>query len=176
MGAESMIVTVVLIVLGVLLLLGLILATASVRILREYERSVIFRLGRLLDQKGATPIKARPRAVMASMRSYQCSSLPQAYRPPGPAPSGDSQPGTGGLHQRLAATCSLTDHARSIRQVVAEPVGPRDVALAHFGEAPHRAGGTSERAWGDFDGMQYSNVSPRRIMLARKPEWPRACA
>ena len=43
-----MIVTILLIVLGALLLLGLILATASVRVLREYERGVVFRVGRLL--------------------------------------------------------------------------------------------------------------------------------
>ena len=47
-----MIVTILIGVLVVLLLLGLILASASVRILREYERGVVFRLGRLLAVKG----------------------------------------------------------------------------------------------------------------------------
>src|SRR6476620_8681797 len=36
----------------VLLILGLIVLPQAVRILREYERGVIFRLGKLLDAKG----------------------------------------------------------------------------------------------------------------------------
>ena len=38
-------------ILAVLVILGLILATA-IRILKEYERGVIFRLGRLIGEKG----------------------------------------------------------------------------------------------------------------------------
>jgi regulator of protease activity HflC (stomatin/prohibitin superfamily) len=41
-----------LIVVGVLLLLLLVLATSSVKIAKEYERGVVFRLGRLSDLKG----------------------------------------------------------------------------------------------------------------------------
>ena len=40
--------TVVLVVLAVLLALALSLASASVRVLREYERGVVFRFGRLM--------------------------------------------------------------------------------------------------------------------------------
>ena len=40
------------IVLGALLLLALILAYSSIRIAREYERGVVFRLGRLINLKG----------------------------------------------------------------------------------------------------------------------------
>ena len=36
----------------VILAVGFALAAASVRILREYERGVVFRLGRLIDTKG----------------------------------------------------------------------------------------------------------------------------
>jgi regulator of protease activity HflC (stomatin/prohibitin superfamily) len=43
---------VLLAIIGVFVLLLLILIAASVRILREYERGVIFRLGRLIAQKG----------------------------------------------------------------------------------------------------------------------------
>jgi regulator of protease activity HflC (stomatin/prohibitin superfamily) len=43
---------VLLAILGVFVLFLLILIAASVRILREYERGVIFRLGRLIAQKG----------------------------------------------------------------------------------------------------------------------------
>jgi regulator of protease activity HflC (stomatin/prohibitin superfamily) len=80
MGAESMIVTVVLVVLGVLLLLGLILAAASVRVLREYERGVIFRLGRLLDQKGPGVVLLIPfldRMVRVSLRTVTQQIPPQ---------------------------------------------------------------------------------------------------
>jgi regulator of protease activity HflC (stomatin/prohibitin superfamily) len=44
--------TAVLVVLVVLLVLALSMAGASVRVLREYERGVVFRFGRLVAQKG----------------------------------------------------------------------------------------------------------------------------
>jgi regulator of protease activity HflC (stomatin/prohibitin superfamily) len=40
------------IVLGIVLVLVLVLAYSSIRIAREYERGVVFRLGRLIDLKG----------------------------------------------------------------------------------------------------------------------------
>src|SRR3954465_15993589 len=43
---------VALVVIGILAVILLILLASSVRILREYERGVIFRLGRLIAQKG----------------------------------------------------------------------------------------------------------------------------
>jgi regulator of protease activity HflC (stomatin/prohibitin superfamily) len=43
---------VALIVIAVLLLLLLVLATSSIKIAKEYERGVVFRLGRLIDLKG----------------------------------------------------------------------------------------------------------------------------
>ncbi len=43
---------VVLIVLVVVAVAAIALAAASVRVLREYERGVVFRLGRVIDQKG----------------------------------------------------------------------------------------------------------------------------
>jgi regulator of protease activity HflC (stomatin/prohibitin superfamily) len=45
-------VTAVLVALVVLVGLLAALAAASVRVLREYERAVVFRLGRLVGQKG----------------------------------------------------------------------------------------------------------------------------
>ena len=39
-----------LVVVGVLAVLALILLAAAIRVLREYERGVIFRLGRLIAQ------------------------------------------------------------------------------------------------------------------------------
>jgi regulator of protease activity HflC (stomatin/prohibitin superfamily) len=47
-----MIVTDLLVLLGVIVLVVLILAALSVRVLREYERAVVFRLGRVLEQRG----------------------------------------------------------------------------------------------------------------------------
>lgn len=45
-------IAVILIVLAVVVVTALALAGASVRVLREYERAVVFRLGRIIDQKG----------------------------------------------------------------------------------------------------------------------------
>jgi regulator of protease activity HflC (stomatin/prohibitin superfamily) len=75
-----MIVTVLLIAIAALLLLGLILAAASVRILREYERAVVFRLGRLLDQKGPGVVLLIPfidRMVRVSLRTVTQQISPQ---------------------------------------------------------------------------------------------------
>ncbi len=60
--------------------LGLTLAAASVRILREYERGVIFRLGRLIDQKGPGLILLVPvidRMVRTSLRTITLNIPPQ---------------------------------------------------------------------------------------------------
>jgi regulator of protease activity HflC (stomatin/prohibitin superfamily) len=75
-----MIVTILVIVLAVLLLTGSILAAASVRILREYERGVIFRLGRLLEQKGPGVVLLIPfldRMVRVSLRTVTQQIPPQ---------------------------------------------------------------------------------------------------
>ena len=39
-------------VLGFLILIGLVLLISSIRIVQEYERGVIFRLGRVMGAKG----------------------------------------------------------------------------------------------------------------------------
>ena len=75
-----MIVNVLLIIIAVLVLLGLILAAASVRVLREYERAVVFRLGRLLDQKGPGVVLLIPfidRMVRVSLRTVTQQISPQ---------------------------------------------------------------------------------------------------
>jgi regulator of protease activity HflC (stomatin/prohibitin superfamily) len=75
-----MIVTIVVVVVVVLLLLGLTLAGASVRILREYERGVVFRLGRLLDQRGPGVVLLVPwvdRMVRVSLRTVTQQIPPQ---------------------------------------------------------------------------------------------------
>jgi len=75
-----MIVTDLLIAIAALLVLGLILAAASIRILREYERAVVFRLGRLLDQKGPGVVLLIPfidRMVRVSLRTVTQQISPQ---------------------------------------------------------------------------------------------------
>src|SRR5215210_8624434 len=64
----------------VLALLALILAGASIRILREYERGVVFRLGRLIDQKGPGLVYLLPfidRLVRVSLRTVTLGIPPQ---------------------------------------------------------------------------------------------------
>jgi regulator of protease activity HflC (stomatin/prohibitin superfamily) len=59
-------------VLGSLAFLGLVAAAASVRILREYERAVVFRLGRLVDKRGPGVVFLIPavdRMVRVSLRT-----------------------------------------------------------------------------------------------------------
>jgi regulator of protease activity HflC (stomatin/prohibitin superfamily) len=62
----------ILIVLVCLLLTGLVLAAASVRVLREYERGVVFRLGRVTRQRGPGLVLLVPgidRMVRVSLRT-----------------------------------------------------------------------------------------------------------
>jgi len=80
MGAGGVILTIVLAALAVGVLLGLIAASASVRVLREYERGVVFRLGRLTDQKGPGVILLIPfvdRLVRVSLRTVTQQIPPQ---------------------------------------------------------------------------------------------------
>jgi regulator of protease activity HflC (stomatin/prohibitin superfamily) len=72
--------TVVLVVIVVLAFLAMTAAAASVRILREYERGVVFRLGRLLPQKGPGVILLIPfvdRLVRVSLRTVTLQVPPQ---------------------------------------------------------------------------------------------------
>jgi regulator of protease activity HflC (stomatin/prohibitin superfamily) len=65
-------VTGILIVLAVVVAAVIALVSASVRVLREYERGVIFRLGRLIEQKGpglVLLIPAIDRMVRVSLRT-----------------------------------------------------------------------------------------------------------
>jgi regulator of protease activity HflC (stomatin/prohibitin superfamily) len=66
-------VTAVLVTLAVLAVLAVALAAASVRILREYERAVVFRLGRLIGAKGPGVVLLVPlidRMVRVSLRTH----------------------------------------------------------------------------------------------------------
>jgi hypothetical protein len=66
------VIAIVLIVLTVVAVAAIALAGASVRVLREYERGVVFRLGRVIDQKGpglVLLIPAVDRMVRVSLRT-----------------------------------------------------------------------------------------------------------
>ncbi len=70
----------VLIVILALLFIGLVLAANSVHILREYERAVVFRLGRLSDLKGPGVVLLAPfinRVVRVSLRTVTLQVPPQ---------------------------------------------------------------------------------------------------
>jgi regulator of protease activity HflC (stomatin/prohibitin superfamily) len=67
-----MIVTVIVVVLVVIAVLALAAASLSVRVLREYERGVVFRLGRLMDERGPGLVLLTPaidRMVRVSLRT-----------------------------------------------------------------------------------------------------------
>jgi regulator of protease activity HflC (stomatin/prohibitin superfamily) len=73
-------VTAIVIVLAILIVAALALAGASVRVLREYERAVVFRLGRLIDEKGpglVLLIPAVDRMVRVSLRTVTLRIPPQ---------------------------------------------------------------------------------------------------
>jgi SPFH domain/Band 7 family protein len=68
----GLVIAVLLIVLAVIAVTVLALAGASVRVLREYERAVIFRLGRVINQKGPGLVLLIPgvdRMVRVSLRT-----------------------------------------------------------------------------------------------------------
>jgi regulator of protease activity HflC (stomatin/prohibitin superfamily) len=79
MGAGTVI-TAIIVVVVVLALIGMAAAGASIRVLREYERGVIFRLGRLMDQRGPGLILLLPtidRMVRVSLRTITLTVPPQ---------------------------------------------------------------------------------------------------
>src|SRR5579885_2109993 len=70
----------IVIVVVVLALLALAGASMSVRVLREYERGVVFRLGRLMEQRGPGLILLVPtidRMVRISLRTVTLTVPPQ---------------------------------------------------------------------------------------------------
>ena len=69
-----------LVVIVVILAVGIALAAASVRVLREYERAVVFRLGRMIDVKGPGLVLLTPaidRMVRVSLRTVTLNVPPQ---------------------------------------------------------------------------------------------------
>ena len=73
-------VTAIVILLAILVVTALALAAASIRVLREYERAVVFRLGRVIDEKGpglVLLIPAVDRMVRVSLRTITLRIPPQ---------------------------------------------------------------------------------------------------
>jgi regulator of protease activity HflC (stomatin/prohibitin superfamily) len=73
-------VTAVLVIIGIVAFFAVIVAASAVRVLREYERGVIFRLGRLIAQKGPGLILLIPiidRMVRVDLRTVTLSIPPQ---------------------------------------------------------------------------------------------------
>jgi regulator of protease activity HflC (stomatin/prohibitin superfamily) len=69
-----------LVLLAILVLAAAALAAASVRVLREYERAVVFRLGRVIDEKGpglVLLIPAVDRMVRVTLRTITLRIPPQ---------------------------------------------------------------------------------------------------
>jgi regulator of protease activity HflC (stomatin/prohibitin superfamily) len=76
----GLVIAVVLIVLAVVVVAAVALAAASVRVLREYERAVVFRLGRVIDQKGPGLVLLIPgvdRMVRVGLRTITLRIPPQ---------------------------------------------------------------------------------------------------
>ncbi|MFZ0088131.1 MAG: slipin family protein [Solirubrobacteraceae bacterium] len=72
--------TVIIVVVAVLLAIGLTALASSVRVLREYERGIVFRLGRLMDQRGPGLLLLIPtidRMVRISLRTVTLTIPPQ---------------------------------------------------------------------------------------------------
>jgi regulator of protease activity HflC (stomatin/prohibitin superfamily) len=79
MGADPLIEAII-IILVVLAVLALTSASASIRVLREYERGVVFRLGRLMEQRGPGLVLLMPtidRMVRVSLRTITLTVPPQ---------------------------------------------------------------------------------------------------
>jgi regulator of protease activity HflC (stomatin/prohibitin superfamily) len=79
MGAGAVIAA-ILIVVAVLALIAVAAAGASIRVLREYERGVVFRLGRLMDKRGPGLVLLVPtidRMVRVSLRTVTLTVPPQ---------------------------------------------------------------------------------------------------
>jgi regulator of protease activity HflC (stomatin/prohibitin superfamily) len=74
------VITAIIIVVGVLLLIVLTALACSVRVLREYERGVVFRLGRLMEQRGPglqLLVPSIDRMVRISLRTVTLGVPPQ---------------------------------------------------------------------------------------------------
>ena len=79
-GGVSAVVTAIVVVVVVLAAIGLAAVATSIRVLREYERGVVFRLGRLMPPRGPGLIMLVPtidRMVRVSLRTVTLTVPPQ---------------------------------------------------------------------------------------------------
>ena len=73
-------ITAIVVILIVLLVVAVTAAASSVRVLREYERGVVFRLGRVMDKRGPGVVLLTPgidRMVRVSLRTITLKVPPQ---------------------------------------------------------------------------------------------------
>lgn len=101
---------VILVIVVVLALLGAVAALNSVKVLREYERGVVFRLGRLMEQRGPglqLLIPALDKMVRVSLRTVTLTVPPQEII------TNDNVPG------RVTAVCyyRVIDPAKAVTEV-----------------------------------------------------------
>jgi regulator of protease activity HflC (stomatin/prohibitin superfamily) len=76
----SVVLVVIVVVIGVILSVAAVAAAAAIRVLREYERGVVFRLGRLMPIRGPGLIMLVPtidRMVRVSLRTVTLTVPPQ---------------------------------------------------------------------------------------------------
>src|SRR5581483_1249580 len=76
----SAVLVAIVVVVAVVLALGVVAAGASIRVLREYERGVVFRLGRLIPVRGPGLVMLVPsidRMVRVSLRTITLGIPPQ---------------------------------------------------------------------------------------------------
>jgi len=74
------VITAIVVILIVLLVVAVTAAASSVRVLREYERGVVFRLGRVMDKRGPGVVLLTPgidRMVRVSLRTITLKVPPQ---------------------------------------------------------------------------------------------------
>src|SRR5690349_24591646 len=108
--------TAVVIVLAVLVGLALALAGSSVRVLREYERGVIFRFGRLVAQKGPGLVFLVPiadRMVRLTLRTITHTIPPQEAIPPAKVPARSDGVGYFKWADAEASVADTEDHLRA---------------------------------------------------------------
>ena len=162
MGGGAMI-EAVLVAIIVILAVGFALAAASVRVLREYERAVVFRLGRMIDTKGPGLVLLVPaidRMVRVSLRTVTLNVPPQdvitrdnvtarvdavvyfrvvdpnaADRPGRELPEGHvaDRPDDAALHARQGRPGHAAVRARAAQRGAAEDHRRADRAVGHQG-------------------------------------------
>jgi regulator of protease activity HflC (stomatin/prohibitin superfamily) len=108
-------------VLGAVLLVAVVLAAAGIRVLREYERAVVFRLGRLRGARGPGPlvlVRLVDRMERVALRTVTLTIPPQEVI------TRDNVP----ARVNAVAYFRVTDPVRAVVEVEAYPVATSQIA------------------------------------------------